>query len=84
MENLAKEHGLQASNIPTKSLSLTLTLFEPPKEGEEITPEQQKQYQSRVGSLLYINQCTRLEISIQVNLLGRRTSKASQENWKAV
>ena len=46
MENLAKEHGLQASNIPTKSLSLTLTLFEPPKEGEEITPEQQKQYQS--------------------------------------
>ena len=83
IENLAKEHSLLVSNVPTKSLPLTMTLFETPKEGGELTPEHQKRYQSIIGSLLYINRCTRPEISIQVNLLGRRTSKASQANWKA-
>ena len=81
IEKLAKEHDLRASNVPTRSLPLTTTLFE--LSDLELTPEQQKNYQSLVGSLLYINRCTRPEISIQVNLLGRRTSKASQNNWKA-
>ena len=83
IENLEKEHGLQASNIPTKSLPLNPILFEPPKEGEEVTPSQLQKYQSLVGSLLYINRCTRPEISIQVNLLGRRTSRASHNNIQA-
>ena len=83
IENLEKEHGLQASNIPTRSLPLNPTLFEPPKEGEEVTPSQLQKYQSLVGSLLYINRCTRPEISIQVNLLGRRTSQASKNNIQA-
>ena len=79
--NLEKEHGLPASNVPTKSLPLTMTLFDPPKgPDEELAPDQLKLYQSLVGSLLYINRCTRPEISIQVNLLGRRTAKASQTN----
>ena len=81
IDNLSKEHGLPASNVPTRSLLLNLTLFEPPKEAEEIlSPELQKEFQSLVGSLLYINRCTRPEISIQVNLLGRRTANASQLN----
>ena len=79
--NLEKEHGLPASNVPKKSLPLTMTLFDPPKgPEEELAPDQLKLYQSLVGSLLYINHCTRPEISIQVNLLGRRTAKASQTN----
>ena len=81
IDNLSKEYGLPASNVPTRSLLLNLTLFEPPKEAEEIlSPELQKEFQSLVGSLLYINRCTRPEISIQVNLLGRRTANASQLN----
>ena len=82
IENLAKEHDLPASNIPTRSLPSKLTLFDPPKEGEELPPNKLKNYQSLVGSLLYINRCTRPEISIQVNLLGRRTAKASQLNMQ--
>ena len=83
IENLEKEHGLQASNVPTRSLPLNPTLFEPPKEGEEVTPSQLQKYQSLVGSLLYINRCTRPEISIQINLLERRTSQASKNNIQA-
>ena len=82
IENLEKEHGLPVSNIPTRSLPLNLALFDPPKEGEEMSPNELKKYQSLVGSLLYINRCTRPEISIQVNLLGRRTAKASQLNMQ--
>ena len=77
--NLEKEHGLPVSSIPTRSLPLNPNLFEAPSE-DKLLPEQQKKYQSLVGSLLYINRCTRPEISIQVNLLGRRTAKASQLN----
>ena len=80
--NLEKEHGLPASNIPTKSLPLNPSLFEAPN-GNELPPDQLKKYQSLVGSLLYINRCTRPEISIQVNLLGRRTSRASNSNLQA-
>ena len=78
--NLEKEHDLPALNVPTRSLPLNPTLFEPPKEGEELAPEKLNKYQSLVGSLLYINRCTHPEISIQVNLLKRRTAKASQAN----
>ena len=80
--NLEREHDLPVSNVPTRSLPLNLILFNPPKEGEELAPDQLQKYQSLVGSLLYINRCTRPEISIQVNLLGRRTAKASQTNMQ--
>ena len=83
IEKLAKEHGLPASSVRTKSLPLTMTLFKPPKEGEELAPNQLQKYQSLVGSLLYISWCTGPEISIQVNLLGRRTSRASSSNLQA-
>ena len=84
IEKLEKEHDLQVLNIPTRSLPLNPTLFDPPKESkEELAPNQLKTYQSLVGSLLYINRCTRPEISIQVNLLGRRTSRASRSNLHA-
>ena len=79
IENLAKEHGITK---PTKSLPLQINEYEL-KEKDFLTPEQQKTYQSLVGSLLYINRCTRPEISIHVNLLGRRTAKASPRNMTA-
>ena len=48
-------------------------------EQSEATIEATK-YQSLIGSLLYINRMTRPDISLPVNLLGRRTSKPSQDN----
>ena len=39
-------------------------------------------YQTLVGSLLYINRMTCPDISLHVNLLGRRTSKPSPENLR--
>ena len=81
IENLEKEHDLTVSNIPTRSLPLNPSLFEAPKE-DVLSPDQQQKFQSLVGSLLYINRCTRPEISIQVNLLGRRTAQASHLNMQ--
>ena len=46
----------------------------------ELSPK----YQAIVGGLLFIARMTRPEISIHVNLLGRKTKDASSENWKAV
>jgi hypothetical protein len=40
-------------------------------------------YQAIIGGLLYISRMTRPEIAIHVNLLGRRASKPSEENYKA-
>ena len=79
IDNLAKEHGVTKM---TKTLPLQINEYEL-EEKDLLTPEQQKIYQSLVGSLLYINRCTRPEISIHVNLLGRRTAKASPRNMTA-
>ena len=56
-------------------------MYDPPSfENEALNEEGKKKYQSLVGSLLYINRCTRPEISVHVNLLGRRTAYPSQSN----
>ena len=79
--NLAKEFGIVPTEIPSKSLPLNPEMFKEPTSEEDLTPLQE--YQSLVGSLLYIARHTRPEISIHVNLLGRRTSKASHNNMQA-
>ena len=76
--NLAKEFGV-ITTIPTKSLPLNVNDYAPLTE-KQVDPELQKKYQSLVGSLLYITRHTRPELSIHVNLLGRRTSHPSQLN----
>lgn len=57
IENLEKEHDLTVWNIPTRSLPLNPSLFEAPKE-DVLSTDQQKKFQSLVGSLLYINRYT--------------------------
>ena len=52
------------------------------KSEDQLKPEEITRYQSLVGSLLYINRMTRPDISLHVNLLGRRTSKPSQDNLR--
>ena len=82
--NLAKEFGVTQTIVPSKSLPMNLEMFKEPQNEEEVmTNEGVQQYQSLVGSLLYIARHTRPEISIHVNLLGRRTSKPSQVNLQA-
>ena len=73
---LVKEHEIQ--EVPNKSIP---TNPEGYKEGTESIQDPTK-YQSLVGSLLYINRMTRPDISLHVNLLGRRTSKPSPENLR--
>ena len=77
--NLAKEFGI-TTIIPTKSLPLNANDYAETQ--EETNPELQKKYQSLVGSLLYIARHTRPEISLHINLLGRRTSKPTQLHFQ--
>ena len=79
--NLTKEFGIMTT-IPTKSLPLNANDYTPPLEEEQIDLTLQKKYQSLVGSLLYIACHTRPEISLHINLLGRRTFKPSQTNFQ--
>ena len=79
--NLAKEFEIALTEVPSKSLPLNPEIFKEPTNEEDLAPLDK--YQSLVGSLLYIARHTRPEISIHVNLLGRRTSKASNNNMRA-
>ena len=80
IENLGKEFGITLM-VPTKSLPLNANDYAPLPE-EETNPELQKKYQCLVGSLLYIARHTRPEISLHINLLGRRTSKPIQLHFQ--
>ena len=82
IEKLAKEHKTQVT-IPRRTFPLNLENYAKGQELEKLAPQELKNYQSLVGSLLYINRCTRPEISIHENLLGRHTSDATPNNWKA-
>lgn len=63
------------------SLPLDEKLYQPDESSEPGT--NQKSYQSIIGGLLFIARMTRPEISIQINLLGRRASKPSPLNLRA-
>ena len=71
---------LQGNIYPRTSLPLNPSLYE---EGTDDKLPDAKPYQALVGGLLYIARMTRPEISIQVNLLGRRTASPSAANLKA-
>ena len=81
--NLAKEFEITQIIVPSKSLPLNPESFKEPNDQEQISTLELQKYQSLIGSLLYIARHTRPEISIHVNLLGRRTSKASHNNMQA-
>ena len=77
---LIKEHGIP--EIPNKSIPLDPTGYAEPIEPEVLPQKEVTTYQSLVGSLLYINRMTRPDISLHVNLLGRRTSKPGINNLR--
>jgi hypothetical protein len=73
IENPALAHGITGVK---HSLPIEPTCYEP----DCASPVNQKEFQAIVGSLLYIARATRSEISIHVNLLGRRTIAPSIRN----
>jgi hypothetical protein len=57
--------------------------FRPKEEGEEILgPE--FPYLSAIGALMYLANCTRLDIAFAVNLLARYSSEPTKRHWKGV
>ena len=57
--------------------------FHPREDNEEIFgPE--VPYLSAIGSLMYLANCTRPDISFSVNLLVRYSSAPTQRHWKRV
>ena len=79
-KRLETEHWISIPTIPKKALPLNPTAYNPqaPKRSSE------RRGQNEVlESLLYINRSTRSEISVHVNLLGRRTASPSQSNMTA-
>ena len=71
------KHGKKAS------LPLEEELYKPPKKHEKgLDDHEKRKYQSIIGRLLFVNRMTRPDISIQVNLLGRRCSNPTKTNLK--
>ena len=79
IENMMKSHFKKPVHGKGCSLPLDEKLF---LEGDHKGVDQ-KHFQSIVGGLLFVAPMTRPEISIQVNLLGRRASKPNPLNMKA-
>ena len=75
---LIKEHEIQ--EVPNRSIPLDPNGYVEPRNDETITDP--TKYQSLIGSPLYINRMTRPDISLHVNLLGRRTSKPGTNNLR--
>ena len=76
IETLAKTH----LSVPGRGCSLPL---DPMLYLSETEASDQKTYQSIVGGLLFVGRMGRPEISIQVNLLGRRAASPGPQNLRA-
>ncbi|KAM1348764.1 hypothetical protein COP2_003045 [Malus domestica] len=55
-----------------------------PKEDEEEILEPKVPYLSAIGALLYLAQCTRPDISFNVNLLSRYSNVPTCRHWNGV
>jgi len=84
IETMTKTHLANQDDTGYKKPSLPLDKqqFEPPNELVERL-EDPKRFQALVGGLRFISRMTRPNISIQVNLLGRRASDPSKMNLQA-
>jgi hypothetical protein len=79
IENLAKKHGIVGVKT---SMPLAQHYFSTITETD--IPCDKMMYQQMVGGLLYLSRMTRPEASIQVNLLGRRSTNPSTMNMEGV
>ncbi|KAM1084353.1 hypothetical protein ACFX19_023058 [Malus domestica] len=66
-----------------RSLGAKRDPFHPNEDDEEIL-EPEVPYLSAIGALLYLAQCTRLDISFIVNLLARYGNAPTRRHWTGI
>ncbi|KAL6214692.1 hypothetical protein ACLB2K_014124 [Fragaria x ananassa] len=76
--NMDKMHHVSTPMIG-RSLDITKDPFRPKEDDEEILGAEVS-YLSAIGALLYLAQCTRLDIAFSVNLLTRFSSASTQRH----
>ena len=77
-----KEHPLSSPMI-VRFLDVKKDPFCPKEENEALLgPE--VAYLSAIGALLYLAQCTRLDVTFSVNLLARFSSAPTRRHWNGV
>ena len=80
-ENLLKRLGIQDSKPTSTPAEVSSKLKPAPSQAE---PVNQTEYQSAVGSLMYLAVSTRLDIAFSVNNLARFNSNPQKEHWTAL
>ena len=82
--NMDKTHPLSSPMI-VRSLDAEKDHFRPKEENEALlTLIYEVPYLSAIGALLYLAQCTRLDIAFSVNLLARLSSALTRRHWNGV
>ena len=81
IEKLLTTHGMQNCKPVKTPVSIGNKLVKANKEDE---PVNQRQYQSAVGSLMYLAVSTRTDISYAVSSLARFSCKPTNEHWTAL
>ena len=82
--NMDKAHPLSSPMI-VRSLDAEKDHFRPKEENEALlTLIYEVLYLSAIGALLYLAQCTRLDIAFSVNLLARLSSALTRRHWNGV
>ena len=77
-----KAHPLSSPMVVT-SLDVKKDHFHP-KEDDEETFGPKVPYLSAIGALMYLMNCTRLDIAFPVNLLAKYSSAPTQRHWSGV
>ena len=80
-ENILKRLGMQDSKPTSTPAEVSSKLKPAPSQAE---PVNQTEYQSAVGSLMYLAVSTRLDIAFSVNNLARFNSNPQKEYWTAL
>ena len=80
-ENLLRKHGMQDSK-PTGTPTDVNSKLQPA--ATQADPVKQTEYQSAVGSLMYLAVSTRPDIAFAVNNLARFNSNPQKEHWTAL
>ena len=81
IENLLKRLGMQDSKLTSTPADVSLKLQPATSQTE---PVNQAEYQSAVGSLMYLAVSTRPDIAFTVNSLARFNSNPQKDHWTAL
>ena len=72
-----------SSPMVVRSLDVKKDSFLPYKKGEELLGHEVP-YLSAIGALMYLANCTRLDIVFSVNLLARYSSSPTRRHWNGI